>query len=191
MNIGERLPQCPANENEAYAWLLCHHLNGISYRLRRMTPEHADWTPDPAAPTARIVAVHAWQWLICDRHHIAEPDATRHPVVPEPPEDLTELCDAIDAENERWLDLLLSLTAERLAEKRHQFNREGHLSVRWFVCHMIQNAIYKHGQLASQYFALGYDGTEPYTAPFPNAIYDQLGLRTATTTGAAPSIPAP
>jgi hypothetical protein len=38
---------------------------------------------------------------------------------------------------------------------------------------MIQNCIYKNGQLATIYFALGLDGTEPYEAPFPNPIYEQ------------------
>ena len=45
--------------------------------------------------------------------------------------------------------------------------------MRGFVCHMIQNTIYKHGQFATIYFALGLDGTEPYNAPFPNPIYEQ------------------
>lgn len=170
----QRLPQCPANEAEAYAWLLCGHLYVLTRRLRQMKPEHWDWTPDPAAPTARTLATHAWQWLICDRNHIAEPDAAKHPRVPDPPADPQAMCDALDAENQAWVDLILSMSPERLAEERHQFNSEECLSVRWFVCHMIQNLIYKHGQMTALYFALGYDGTEPYSAPFPNPIYEEL-----------------
>ncbi len=37
-----------------------------------------DWTFAPPAPTPRILATHAWQWLICDRQHIEEPDAAKH-----------------------------------------------------------------------------------------------------------------
>jgi hypothetical protein len=39
---------------------------------------------------------------------------------------------------------------------------------------MIQNTIYKHGQFSTLYFALGLDGTEPYSAPFPNPIYAEI-----------------
>lgn len=34
--------------------------------------------------------------------------------------------------------------------------------------------IYKHGQLSTLFFALGLDGEEPYTAPFPNDVYVTL-----------------
>jgi hypothetical protein len=45
--------------------------------------------------------------------------------------------------------------------------------VRGFVCHMVQNTIYKNGQFMTLFYALGLDGTEPYDAPFPNPIYEQ------------------
>ena len=46
--------------------------------------------------------------------------------------------------------------------------------MRGFVDHMIQNAIYKRGQFATLYFALGMDGIEPYDAPWPNPIYAEV-----------------
>ena len=66
------------NENEAYADLLCGHLEGFVWRLRRLPPEQWDYQFAPPAPSPRTLAVHAWQWLICDRQHIAEPDARLH-----------------------------------------------------------------------------------------------------------------
>lgn len=161
------------NENEAYANLLCGHLRGMVHRLRQLTPEQWDWTYAPPAPTARILATHAWQWLICDRQHIAEPDALKHPLVPNPPADTAALCNALAEETERWHALILGLTPEQLGSERCQFNGY-EMNVRAFVCHMIQNCIYKHGQFATIYFALGLDGDAPYDAPWPNPIYTEL-----------------
>jgi len=169
-----------SKENEAYAGLLCGHLQGFTHRLRQMSPEHWDWTPDVAAPTARTLATHTWQWLNCDRQHINEPDASLHPHVPEPPEDPQAMCDALEEETKNWHTLIMGLTPEQLDSPRHQFNIEqAAMTVRGFICHMIQNTIYKHGQFSTLYFALGYDGKEPYTAPFPNPIYDEVFGRVA------------
>lgn len=164
----------PENETQAYEMLLCGHLESFIYRLRLLPPDKWDWTPDPAAPTARTVAVHAWQWLICDRQHIAEPDAAIHPPIPDAPPDNEAFCDAFAAETANWRKLLRSLTMEQLDRKGLQFNFEGAgYNVRGFVCHMIQNVIYKHGQFSELFFALGLDGKEPYEAPFPNPIYEE------------------
>lgn len=70
--------------------------------------------------------------------------------------------------------MLHEMTPERYAERRFQFQArddDDAGNVRAFVCHAIQNVIYKSGQLATLYFALGLDGTERYAAPFPNPIY--------------------
>jgi hypothetical protein len=163
----------PQTENEAYALLLCGHLEHFVERLRELPPDKWDWTPDPAAPTARILAVHAWQWLQCDRRHIAQPDASLHERIPEPPLNPVDICIALQEETEEWRRLLSALTPEQLGTERFQFNGNFPMNVRAFVCHMIQNVIYKHGQFATLYFALGLDGTEPYAAPFPNPIYEQ------------------
>lgn len=163
------------NETEAYEDLLCVHLKGMVYRLRRIPADKFDFAFAPPAPTPRVLAVHAWQWLICDRMHITEPDAAKHPRVPDPPADQAALCDVLAEETETWRALIRSLTPEKLAETRYQFNEHPYrMTVRGFVCHMIQNCVYKHGQLATIYFALGLDGTEPYTAPFPNDIYAEV-----------------
>lgn len=159
-------------ENNEYKNLLCGHMRVMVRRLRQIPEDQWDWTPHVAAPTARILAVHAWQWLICDRQHITEADAMQHPNVPEPPESITELCDAMDAEIANWDIMLLALTPEQMDEQRYQFNQEeGAMTVRGFISHMVQNCIYKHGQLSTLYFALGLDGTDPYDAPFPNTYY--------------------
>jgi hypothetical protein len=165
----------PKTELEAYELLLIMHLEGMLGSLRRLKPEHWDWTPDQAAPTPRTVAVHAWQWLMCDRQHIDEPDATKHSNVLEPPADCAEFCDAFQLEIENWRRLLRDLTPEDLSQPRQQFGfTEVEMNVRFFIGHMVQNVIYKHGQFSEVYFALGYDGVEPYSAPFPNAIYEKV-----------------
>jgi len=160
-------------ENQAYASLLCSHLRGFAHRLRQLGPEMWDWTPSPAAPTARILAVHTWQWLICDRQHIEEPDALHHPLVQEPPAETAALCDALELETSHWDKLISELTPEQFAGMRSQFNGYP-MNTRDFVCHMIQNCIYKHGQFSTLYFAMGLDGDAPYDAPFPNPIYLDL-----------------
>ena len=164
------------NENEAYAELLCGHLEGFVWRLRRLPADKWDYQFAPPAPSPRTLAVHAWQWLVCDRQHIAEPDARRHPPVPDPPDDPGAICDLLAEETERWRALIRSLTPEQMLAARRQFN-DYPMNVREFVCHMIQNVIYKHGQFATIFFALGLDGTEPYAAPFPNPIYAELKRR--------------
>lgn len=167
------MPHSPTSESEAYEYLLCGHLKSMVRRLRALPADKWDWSPDVAAPTARILATHTWQWLQCDRQHILQPDPSIHPRIPDAPADPAAICDALAAETEEWRALIRSLTHEMLAEPRRQFDSEPDLSVRWFVCHMIQNTIYKHGQFATLFFALGLDGTEPYTAPFPNPIYEE------------------
>ena len=167
------MPQPLTTETEAYEYLLCGNLESMIRRLRVLPADKWDWSPDVAAPTARILAAHTWQWLQCDRRHILQPDPSKHSRIPDPPADPAAMCDALAAETEQWRNLIRSLTPEKLAEPRRQFDSAADLSVRWFVCHMIQNTIYKHGQFATLFFALGLDGTEPYSAPFPNPIYEE------------------
>lgn len=165
----------PKTEQELYEMILCGHLRGFVARLRMLPADRWDWTPDVAAPTPRILAVHTLQWLQCDRRHIAEPDASKHERIPEAPTDTTELCDALAAETDAWSHLLKSLTPAELDRPGRQFNIEdSRLNVRGFIGHMVQNTIYKHGQFSTLFFALGLDGVEPYTAPFPNPIYAEL-----------------
>lgn len=163
-------------EQELTAWLLYMHVSTMVERLRQIPEDKWDWSFSPAAPSARTLGIHAWQWLVCDRQHITEPDALQHAAVPEPPESQQAMCDLLQQEVETWRTLILRLSPEQLLEPRRQFNN-GELNIRWFIGHMVQNCIYKNGQLATIYFALGLDGNEPYSAPFPNPIYEQLRLR--------------
>jgi hypothetical protein len=157
--------------------LLCGHLRSMVSRMRQVPEDLWDWTPDPAAPTTRLLAAHAWQWLVCDRQHIMEPDVTKHRFVPVPPTDPHAMCDAIDVEIENWREMLSQLSPEDLAQPRSQFNK-GDLNVAWFISHSLRNCIYKLGQFSTLYFALGLDGTDPYEAPFPNRFYEPLLERT-------------
>ena len=161
------------SETQAYAFLLYSHVRSFAYCLRQMPSDRLDWQFDPAAPSARMLAEHMLQWLICDRQHILEPDALLHADVPALPRDLPTLCDALEAEADTWRALIRSLTPEQLDAPRQQFNSSP-MNVRAFVCHIIQNSIYKNGQFMTIFYALGLDGTEPYEAPLPNPIYAHL-----------------
>ncbi len=160
-------------EINIYRWLLNIHLSEFVERLRQIPPDQWEWQPTPPAPSARLVAEHALAWLQADRQHLQEPDVTRHPHTPPPPAEQEALCDALEAEAQQWQDLLSTLTAEQLRETRKQFGMR-RWTVRQFIGHILQNTIYKHGQLATLYFALGLDGSEPYVAPLPNDYYAQL-----------------
>ena len=160
-------------ENKAFLRLLRSHVRTMAARLRQMPEDKWDWTFAPPAPTPRILAAHCWQWLICDRQHIEEPDAAKHALVPEPPANPKAMCDALEAEMDRWEELLTRLTPEDMDAPRSQFN-EYPMPVRGFVGHIVQNSIYKNGQLATLYYALGLDGDTPYDAPFPNPIYAEM-----------------
>ena len=122
-----------AKEKEAYVELLCGHLEGFVNSLRMLPEDKWDWTYAPSAPTPRILAAHAWQWLQCDRQHIAEPDALKHKDIPEPLKDPQAMCDALAEETERWRALILGLTAEELDAPRRQFNGDHLMTVRGFV----------------------------------------------------------
>jgi len=163
-------------ELEADAFNLLGHLRAMAGNLRKLTPEHWDWTYAPPAPTPRVIAIHTLAWLQCDRQHILNPDVTTHSPVPEPPTEPEEICRALEREADEWEHLLKRLTPNDLEGDRKQFGF-GPINVRGFVTHMVQNVIYKHGQFATLYFALGYDGDAPYEAPFPNPIYKEaLGI---------------
>ena len=162
-----------AEPAQTLSWLLRMHLRGMTKRLRLIPEDKWDWTFAPPAPTPRLLATHAWQWLICDRQHIEEPDAAKHPSVPNPPAEPAALCDALDAEMDRWQELLERLTPEEMDAPGSQFN-DYPMPVRGFLGHAVQNTLYKNGQLATIFFALGLDGEAPYEAPLPNPIYAQL-----------------
>jgi uncharacterized damage-inducible protein DinB len=164
-----------ATQLEADSYILLIHLRRMASRLRELPEDKWDWTFALAAPTPRTLATHALSWLQCDRQHIHNPDAKTHHLLPEPPTDAGALCDALEAEADEWERLLSGLSEEQLVRKSLQFGQEdGEMNVRGYVAHMVQNVIYKHGQFSEVYFALGLDGEEPYTAPFPNAIYREL-----------------
>ena len=105
-------------------------------------------------------AIHTLQWLICDRQHIAEADTFA-------------ICDALEQETIWRESLILGLSSEEFAAQRRQFN-SCPMNVRDFVCHMIQNCIYKQGQFSALYFAMGLGGEAPCDAPFPNRFSLEL-----------------
>lgn len=162
------------SETHAYAWLLALHLRRFAERLKALPEDRWDWTPDPAAPTARTLAAHTWQWLVCDRQHIENPDVLRHGLIPEMPAEPAAIVAAFEEEAENWIRLVESMSPESLDAPIRQFGGNNLGTARGFICHMVQNAIYKHGQFSTLFFALGLDGTEPYDAPWPNPIYERV-----------------
>src|SRR3569833_1424089 len=145
---------------------LCGHVGYMANCLRKLPADKWDWAPHQAAPTPRILAKHTWQWLICDRQHILEPNPRKHDIIPDAPTDPDAMCDALVKEAKTWAELIDTLTPEQLYDPRTQFG-QGDYNVLWFLGHILQNSIYKSGQLATLYFALEMDGSEPYDAPWP------------------------
>jgi|GEM_PF-670416 len=162
-------------ENESYEMLLGSHLGLMIDRLRAIPPEKWEWTPSPAAPPARTIAEHTWNWLVADRQHLEEPNVTLHSRVPEAPSEQAMMCDALAAEKDRWRPLLLGLTPEQMSAPRYHFGTFPR-DIRFIVGHIVQQVIYKSGQLSTVFFALGLDGETAYTAPFPNDEYGQIAV---------------
>lgn len=166
-------------ENEAYVVLLCSHLSDMIAKLRALPAEKWDWTPALPAPSARMVAEHALEWLLTDRQHLEQPDITLHRPIPELPTDPEAFCAALEAERTFWSGALRALTPEQFLEERFQFGI-GPQDVRSLVVHITQQTIYKNGQLSTLFFALGLDGEEVYTAPHPNRFYGDLDTMLAS-----------
>lgn len=162
------------SEVDAYRWLLGGHLVTLIRRLREVPADKWDWTPSPAAPTTRTLAAHTWQWLVCDRQHIDNADIASHSLVPDIPADPSALIAVLEEETANWMQMLEGMDDDQLNRLRCQFGGDNEGTVRGFICHMIQNVIYKHGQFSTLYFAMGLDGDAPYEAPWPNEIYQEV-----------------
>src|ERR1043166_7710751 len=104
------------NEIEAYERLLCEHLDALVRRLRMLAPEQWDWSPAASAPSARMLAEHALQWLQCDRQHILNPPPATHDPIPTPPAETGALCNALEEQTELWRSLIRDLTPAQLDE---------------------------------------------------------------------------
>jgi hypothetical protein len=94
--------------------------------------------------------------------------------VPEAPAEQHALCDLLQEEAGWWRSFLQRVTPQEFLQPRWRWSWCGPVNLRWLVCHMTGNVIYKNGQLATIYFSLGLDGEEPYVPPLPNNFYDQL-----------------
>lgn len=67
--------------------------------------------------------------------------------------------------------MLQSLAPVNFDRTVKQFGIYDEGNVRGFIGQIIENTIYKHGQLATLFFPLELDGSEPYRAPLPNPFY--------------------
>lgn len=153
--------------------MLCGYVEGMASWLRKIPDAQWNWTPAVSAPTPRQVAEHTWCTLLGDRQHLEEPDVMRHSLLPDPPHEPATLCGSLEAEAQWWREWLAQQTETTYLAPRKQFGVKP-VNARWIVYHAMQQVVYKMGQLAWLYYALGLDGTEPYQAPSYNELYQRL-----------------
>lgn len=67
--------------------------------------------------------------------------------------------------------MLTTMDTRTMDEPRRNFGYY-EIDVRRLVTHMVQNVVYKSGQVSTNFFALGLDGDEPYTAPYPKDVLE-------------------
>ncbi len=159
-------------EPEAYRDLLELHLKKIIARSLAMSEVQWNWSPSPSAPTTAALVEHAWVWLVSDRVQIQ--DRNENGFCPEHlPESKEDLIAALEEEAGEWKRMLTSMEPALLDDPLKNFGVQ-EIDVRRLVTHMVQNVIYKSGQLSANYFALGLDGTEPYSAPFPRDVLEEI-----------------
>jgi hypothetical protein len=169
-------------EAEAYDDILQSHLNKIITRARTMSEDQWLWSPAPCAPTTAALVNHAWTWLVSDRLQIL--DQNVKVFCPEhAPASKDALVDALEIEAGEWNKMLTSMTSTYMDESRKNFGVQD-IDVRRLIAHMVQNVIYKSGQVSANFFALGLDGTEPYTAPFPKDVVEYLRKQQESAMGA-------
>ena len=157
-------------EGDVYIQLIPDYAEVIVRVARGLTDEEWEWQWVEYCPSARMVAEHTWMWLRCDRQQIELLDIADHqPMIP--PEGRLAMAETLHQEAEAWRRLIKGLTPERLDETSLAFGQEPR-TVRGFIAHMINQVVYKTGQISMIVFALGKDGKEPYTAPNPNEIYE-------------------
>ena len=164
------------NESDLYISLLDGHLHRMIQGLKQFTEKCWTWSPNTAAPNARVLAEHTLQWLRSDRMHIEHPDAEFHDTIPEAAQTGAELIAELEEEQANWHKLLSSLHADQMSASRRQFNHPSasNQNVRWFVMNALQNVIYNHGQLVVLYLALSTPGTAACMPPLPQVYYDKL-----------------
>ena len=160
-------------EAKSYDRLLQLHLDKMIERCHKMSDEQWNWRPTPPAPSTKEVVEHAWIWLVMDRLHIENEIDMAAWQASSPPASRTLMIAEFERETKRWHEMLTSMDNRVLDQDR---KRSGifRATVRYFVQHMVQNVIYKSGQLSTLYFAQGLDGEAPFKAPMPNEIQEMV-----------------
>ncbi len=163
------------NELEVFELMTAGYVGSILRAARLIPDDKWNWSYSERTPTAREICGHTFAWLWCDRQQIQVPDRARHRPTPDPPSDRQEMISMLQAEAREWQILVRSLSTDQLEEGRVPWEGDPPRLIRSFLFHMGQNVIYKAGQIWMLAFELGLDGTEPYDAPYPNAIYGFTG----------------
>lgn len=158
------------NELEVSEYGIVQYLESIA-RIAGLVPEEKwNWSFSERTPTTREICEHTFAWLWCDRQQIMVTDRSLHLPTPDPPANPRAMIELLQQEGMEWRSLIRSLSPEILAEEREPWPGEVRV-VRSFLFHMLQNVIYKLGQLSLLAFELGLDGSKPYDAPYPNRLY--------------------
>jgi hypothetical protein len=163
-------------ETEHYSWLLESYISQVVDRLNQFSDVQWPWHPSLPVPSAQMLATSALEWMVCDRHHILEPDAQFHEQIPPTPEERAKVIECLKAESKEWIRMLSQIRVEDLDAPRRQFNRldADHQDVRWMMLHTIDNLVQKLGEITVLSLALGHDGTEPYENKLPRECYERL-----------------
>jgi hypothetical protein len=156
-------------ECEVYDLLIPRFVALMASCIESYPADKWNWSFNQMTPSARELGEHAFAWLWCDRQQIELPDPADHKPTPTLATQ-AEVANGLAEEGLRWKQLIERLSDEELSSTRFIWGQETR-SVRGFIFHIAQHVIYKFGQLSQLRFAIGLDGSEPYTAPYPNCIY--------------------
>jgi len=163
-------------ETEVYSWLLETYVSKLVDRVNLFSDVQWQWHPSPPVPSAQMLTTSALEWMICDRHHIMEPDAHFHEAIPPTPAERAKVVLSLQAEVKEWVRLLSQIRVEDLDAPRRQFNRldADNQDVRWMMLHAIDNIVHKLGEITVLSLALGHSGAEPYKNDLPAEAYERL-----------------
>ena len=163
------------SEFEVFELMTAGYVGSI-VRVARLIPDDKwNWSFSERTPTAREICEHTFAWLWCDRQQMTVLDRAKHQPTPDPPADRQQMIQLLEEEAKEWQRLVRSLIGKDLLEERDPWDDGLPRAFRSFLFHMGQNVIYKAGQIWMIAFELGLDGTGPYDAPYPNAMYGFSG----------------
>jgi hypothetical protein len=159
------------SELELFEMMTADYVGSIVRAAKAIPDEKWNWSFSPMTPSAREICEHAFVWLWCDRQQLTVADRDLHRPTPDLPGGQEATISLLVGEAEEWRRMVRSLMPEVLSDLGVPWPGETR-TVRSFLFHAGQHIIYKAGQIWMLYFGLGLDGNAPYSAPYPNNIYE-------------------